>query len=403
MILYRKILIFLTIVLCQFAFSQDIIIKGIVKDVNSTESIEGVVISALHSNYSTMTNNDGFFELTVPKSTDSIRFSMLGYHDLNIAVDDSKQQEYFLQSKLNVLEEVIVIKGGVKSLINKLITTSKAKFSTPILLNSYFREFVNINDRYTKFSDGQLDYLLNRKSKKISSSLNVKQARAYRIPKDPEDSSDDLLSDLNGFDTDDLPAGISNFRFLEKKLLNGDEFDKYEFILKSRKISDDREEMTLYFNALEGIDEFLFKGSISFDNKSNLISNITLEKDQSKVEFAKEINILLFRFTILDQVIKANYRVVDNVYLLNNFSLNAKVKIKNKKRFNHIINLKSDMIVTNFSLDTSKFDSKKTYKGKSLFEFGTKFTTPFWKNNNAILLTPKEEAIVESLEKQTIR
>lgn len=396
----RKILFALFLLsLSLVSYSQNITIKGVVKDISTMLPLSGVNIGTLKTNYSTISNDEGAFEFALPKVSDTLRITAMGYKDFKIALADVKDSEFYLESKINDLEEVIIIKEGIQDLLERLIEVSKEKFTTPILMQSYFREFVRVNDRYTKFSDGELNYLLNHKSKKLISDLNVKQVRAYKIPKAEGDDTQSVFDNINSaFNIDELPATIDNFRFLERTLLKNKDFKKYEFILKSKKDGEGHEMMTLYFNPLDQVNEHLYKGFVTYDPQTNLIYSVSFQKDVSKIQYANDINLLIFRFTVLDQVIKTNYKMTNGSYVMSDLSISFKFNVKKKNKYDDNIELKSDMVVTNFTKDISSFDSEKIYKGKSLFEYGTKYTTPFWKNNNAILLTDKEENIISDIE-----
>ncbi len=396
----RHLSFFILVAFTFTSYSQSTIVKGIVKDINSLQPISGANLSTIKANYSTISNDDGAFELALSNAKDTLRIYALGYKEIKMAISDIKETEFYLEPKINDLEEVIVMKGGIQELLERITETSKEKFTAPLLMHSYYREFVKINKRYTKFSDGELSYLLNRKSSKLASILNVKQARAYQIPKTEEDDdADATLDNLNsGFDINGLPAYGDNFKFLEKTLLKDKDFKNYEFILKSKKGSNGDELVTLYFNPVDTVEEYLYKGFIVYNPKTNLIYSISIQKDLSKIQYADEINILLFRFTFLDYNLRVNYKMNNDTYLMSDMSLNMKMNVSNKKKYHHDIEMKSDMVVTNFTKDISSFDSKNLYKKKSLFVYGTKFTTPFWKNNNAILLTDKEQKIIDEIE-----
>lgn len=398
---YKSLILLFLLGFTSFAYSQNITIKGVVKDLTNLLPISGVNLGTLKTNYSTISNNDGAFEFVLPQVADTLKVSAMGYKDFKIALADVKDNEFYLEPKINDLEEVIIIKEGIQDLLERLIETSKHKFTTPILMYSYFREFVKVNARYTKFSDGELNYLLSHKSKKLVSDLNVKQVRAYKIPKSEDDETESVFENINSaFNIDELPATIDNFRFLERTLLKNKDFKKYEFILKSKKGSQGNEMMTLYFNPIDSVEEHLYKGFVSYDPNSNLIYTVSFQKDASKGQYANDINLLLFRFTVLDQIIKVNYKMSNDSYVMSDLSITFKFNVKKKNKYDDNIELKSDMVVTNFTKNTSGFDSKKIYKGKSLYEYGTKFTTPFWKKNNAILLTDKEEKIIRDIEEK---
>ncbi|WP_284653403.1 carboxypeptidase-like regulatory domain-containing protein [Flavobacterium terrisoli] len=396
---YKSLLILFLLGSTYVSYAQNITVKGVVKDLTNLLPIPGANIGTLKSNFSTISNDEGAFEFVLPKVTDTLKISAMGYKDFKIALTAIKDNEFYLESKINDLEEVIIVKGGMQDLLELIIETSKEKFTTPIVMNSYFREFVRVNDRFTKFSDGELDYLLNHHNKKLVSDLNVKQARAYKIPKMEEDGNESVFDDIkSAFNIDELPGNVDNFRFLERTILKNKDFKKYEFILKSKKDGDGNEMMTLYFNPIDSVEEHLFKGFVTYDPKTNLIYSVSFQKDAAKIKYANDINLLLFRFTILENDVKANYKMSNGSYVMSNLSVGFKFNVKKKNKFDDNIELKMDMVVTNFTKDTSGFDLKKVYEGKSLFEFGTHFTTPFWKNNNAILLTDKEEKIIRDLE-----
>ena len=91
-----------------------------------------------------------------------------------------------------MLEEVVVSKVPIDQLLNTLVTTSMARFNKPIILNSYYREFVKINNKYSKFSDGLLDYHISGTTKKNKSQLIVKQSRTAQLISNEELESEDI-------------------------------------------------------------------------------------------------------------------------------------------------------------------------------------------------------------------
>lgn len=395
---YKKIFFSCFLMLSFFIIqAQNIIVKGVLKDIASMEAISSATISMKHSNAGTISNEDGLFELNVPKSNDTIVFSHLGYKPYKIAVATVKSSEsiFYMEPLTEVLEEVIVSKESFEDLLTILIKSSKARFSQPILMNTYFREFVRVNDEYKKFSDGQLDYLITKSGKDIKSQLNVKQARAVFLPEEQEEDEIDFNSVSKIYK---IPSFIDNFEFLQNMLLIKDRFEQYDFILKSKNLKEGSEQLTLYFQPKDGVEESLYKGSVSYNPKTKLISNISIVQDPDFKKYINEINILIIKISLLDYSIDVNYKEVNGNYLLGNYVSNIKFKLKNKRRYNHIVEFKNDMVVTNFSNDISAFDKKKEYKERSLYKYGNKHSFQFWKNNNAIVQTKEEEAIIKRLE-----
>ncbi|WP_333601205.1 carboxypeptidase-like regulatory domain-containing protein [Flavobacterium sp.] len=396
----RQKKIFLCSLLWLSLFSiqaQSVIVKGVLKDIASMEVISSATISTKHSNIGTISNDEGVFELTVPQSTDTIMFSHLGYKPYKIAVADVKPTDdaFYMESQTEALEEVIVSKESYGDLIDILVKTSKARFNQPLLLHSYFREFVKINDEYKKFSDGQLDYLITRSGKDIKSQLNVKQARAVFLPEEKEEDELDFnnMTKISG-----IPSYAENFNSFDWLFSKKSKLEKYDFLLKSKTAKDGTEVMTLYFQPKEDVEESLYKGSISYNPKTNLISNITIYQDPDFKKYITELNAIIIKITLLDYKIELNYKETNGNYLMSNYISTVKIKLRNKRRYNHVLEFKNDLLITNFTNDISTFDKKNQYKERSLYKYGNKHTYQFWKNNNAIVLTNDEEAIIKRLE-----
>jgi len=321
----------------------------------------------------------------------------LGYKPYKIAVADVKPTDdaFYMESQTEALEEVIVSKESYGDLIDILVKTSKARFNQPLLLHSYFREFVKINDEYKKFSDGQLDYLITRSGKDIKSQLNVKQARAVFLPEEKEEDELDFnnMTKISG-----IPSYAENFNSFDWLFSKKSKLEKYDFLLKSKTAKDGTEVMTLYFQPKEDVEESLYKGSISYNPKTNLISNITIYQDPDFKKYITELNAIIIKITLLDYKIELNYKETNGNYLMSNYISTVKIKLRNKRRYNHVLEFKNDLLITNFTNDISTFDKKNQYKERSLYKYGNKHTYQFWKNNNAIVLTNDEEAIIKRLE-----
>ncbi|MBC8884310.1 hypothetical protein H9X57_15775 [Flavobacterium piscinae] len=65
------------------------------------------------------------------------------------------------------LEEVIVTNKPIHQILAGILANSKNQLDKSIKLETYYREFVKINDNYSKFADGLIDfYVLPKKKKK---------------------------------------------------------------------------------------------------------------------------------------------------------------------------------------------------------------------------------------------
>ncbi|MBM1107056.1 carboxypeptidase-like regulatory domain-containing protein [Aurantibacter crassamenti] len=123
------------------AFSQEIVMNGIVIDSENQEPIEFVNIGVQNKNQGTITNSNGKFNLRLPKEykTDSVTVSHINYYSVKILAQNLKNQTILLEPKTTVLSEVVVSnkkiknrKIGVKS-YNRLLSTRVTSKSTDII------------------------------------------------------------------------------------------------------------------------------------------------------------------------------------------------------------------------------------------------------------------------------
>lgn len=94
---------------CQNAAN---ILKG--KILNPTnEPIPSATIKELGNTRTTISNKDGYFELKLKNTNDSIRISCIGFDPITIAISDALNREFFiLTPKVQALDDIIVVGYG---------------------------------------------------------------------------------------------------------------------------------------------------------------------------------------------------------------------------------------------------------------------------------------------------
>ncbi|MBS1534902.1 MAG: carboxypeptidase-like regulatory domain-containing protein [Bacteroidetes bacterium] len=387
--LYAFFLLFGTL-----SFAQNISIRGSIKDAQTQEPLIAASIGVQNSGLGTITNEEGLFQLSAPKSS-VIVLTYLGYKTLMIPAneftDDVKSMA--LEPSEEKLEEVIVTKTPLHEYLLDVFKVSKARFNKPILLHTYYREFVKSNGKHVKFSDGLLDYHVSGTTKKTKSELVIPQNRSFFLSNDEDD--EDSRSLVN------IQTAISrsyDFGYFIETLLDDDHYEDYEFMLKSKKDKSGTELYTIYFEPLTSIEKPLNKGWVTFDPKTKLIYEIETFMAPSHQQYARTINFLIGKASITDIKYKVAFKLVNNNYLMYYSNRYGKVRIWNKK-LNYVEECRSDLIVTNFEKD-QPYDKKSVYKKKRLYDKPTNYTDKFWQKNNAIVLTAEEEKVISSLEKE---
>src|SRR6218665_216369 len=394
-----KNIYFLFVLLSGSLAAQQITIKGFLKDALTNEPIISASVGVKNTAIGTVSNEEGNFQLSLPKSADVV-ITYLGYKTVNIpaASFDTAIKTLVLEPDEQLLEEVVVSKVSIDKFLKTLITSSIARFNKPIMLHTYYREFVKVNGQYSKFSDGLLDYHISGSTKKNKSDLIVKQSRTAQLftNEEVEEESVEIDSFVN------VLKGVTynyDFTFVKDLLLEDGNYNNYELEIKSRKDKQGKELYAITFEPKEGKGA-VYKGSITYDPETKLIFDIDVDLISGPVQF-KERNFLIARVTFMNSTIKAVYKMSGNNYVLAYANRYNKLRITMQKRkFDKTIESKSDMVVTDLSVDDLSYNKKEIYKAKDLYSRGNHYTDKFWLKNNSMVLTAEEQKIIERIEKE---
>ena len=96
---------------CSLAFSQrNVTLSGYVSDLESDESLIGVSVLLPELNTGTITNEYGFFSLTLPAGVYTVQIRYLGFETLTreLSLNEDVNENFELTPQAEVLDEVIV-------------------------------------------------------------------------------------------------------------------------------------------------------------------------------------------------------------------------------------------------------------------------------------------------------
>jgi hypothetical protein len=118
----KQILFFYLILHSFLGYSQEkVTLSGTVIDTNNNESLIGVVIEIPALKISTITNEYGFYSLTIPKGTYSVVVSTIGYKTktIEISIQENSKLTFDINADAKELDAVIVNKNPYRTIINK--------------------------------------------------------------------------------------------------------------------------------------------------------------------------------------------------------------------------------------------------------------------------------------------
>lgn len=388
----KKLILLSFLFLSFFGLSQDRILTGFIKEIKTNIPIEKVSISIVGTNIGTLSNEEGQFRLIIPTGYSKITFSHLNYNFKEIEIDNKINLEIFLEPKEYILDEVVINHKPGKSLLLDAVNASKDKLEKSLLLNTYYREFVNVDGKYTSFADGILDYYIKRKSG--ASDVYVKQSRVIDLKDENATEREKTIQSINLNDVRDAVKNAYNFKFVSYILKS----DNYYFQVDTKKEANGNSIEVITIEPKEGIEEeIIYTGSVTYDSKSKLILDIDLRFSPEHKKYAILHNILIAKIKFNDFVRKSTFKIDGDKYVMIycQNKVNAYVKFGNK--INNTFESLCDVTTLDYKEGEFNLDKSKKYKENSLFKNGNKFTEEFWKKNNVILLNDAEEKIINSL------
>ena len=377
----------------NFTFSQSKVITGIIKDIASLQPVESVSIGISNTNLGTISNDDGKFRITIPQNSNTIEFSHLYYKLETYSVKPNDTEvAIFLTPKSFELDEVVINHKPGKELLTTAVDASKAKLEKSIVLNTYYREFVNVDNKYTSFSDGLVDFYVKRKSG--ASDTHVKQSRVFDLKDENASEREKAIQSININDIRESVSYAYGFMGLAKILKN----DYYYYGVETKTEENGNGIEIISIQPKEGVEkEFIMTGTVTYDTETKLILDIDIRFSPEHKKFNTVRNLIIAKAKFNDFARKTKFKIDGTKYVMvyNQFKFNIYMKFG--KMINNTFESVYDMTTLDYAEGEFKLDKKKKYKKRNLFDNGNKYTEEFWKKYDVMLLSENEEKIINSL------
>ncbi len=388
----KKIGTLVLLLIVNSIFSQKTI-TGTIKDITSSLPVESVSIGVSNSNLGTISNEEGKFRITLPANSNKIDFSHLYYKLESYVIKQNETEiEVFLTPKSFVLDEVVINHKPGKELLADAVNASKDKLEKSILLNTYYREFVNVDGKYTSFSEGLIDYYVKRKSG--ASDIQVKQSRVFDLKDENATEREKAIQSMNLNDVRETVTDAYNFKIVSQLLKS----DYYYFGVESKNEANGNSIEIITIEPKEYLEyPMLYEGSVTYDAKTKLILDINLRFSEPHKKYNKVVNILIAKVKFNDYVRRTTFKLEGDKYVLLYGQIKINAYIKFGKKIDNTFESSYDVTTLDYKEGEFKLDKDKKYRVSSLFKNGNKYTEEFWKNNNIILLSDAEEKIINSL------
>lgn len=362
---------------------------------NSNEPIEAVYVYWSSSEPGVVSNPDGEFQLLIPPGTDSLTTDHYEYKFKKFAVKDLIKNPVIKLERFTIeLNEALILNKKGDEILRDVVSASRIKLDKSLLVNTFYREFISVNNGFTNYSDGLLDYYIKKKSGK--SDVYVLESRTFELDENKnEDERKNTLSVSSPFDIRDAISSAFQFERILEILKNK---VQYHFRVSEFQDSEGNKLRKIEISPKEDIKELLEEGWVVYDVDSNLILDYRLKASPEKIQYAELHNFLIAKVKINDFDTRFNFRLDNGEYRLVFRRIYFDFYIKSGKKIDDDFQFTSDFVVIGYVEDVEPPTHIKKYRMRNLFERGTDFTNEYWKNINAITPTEKEQALIDSLQ-----
>jgi hypothetical protein len=301
-----------------------------------------------------------------------------------------------LKEEPTILQE-IVVKGYTPIQLLRIAakTTNDSSFS-PVILHSYYREFVSKNGHYIKFADAAIDYYVKNDGKKREIKMKLLESRAKSKPFK-------IDSGMNDYD---YPFAINAKNFPSASnlvwLVNGLFKNPNNYIFDFFETTNGTGEtfVIVKFNPKPGVKKPLYEGSVIIAKESFLIQSISYELPEANKKYTKVRNSVFVRERVLYKKAYLKFMTFAGHSYLQYARLEGVIKLFDGRKTDVKNGFTSEMLVNSISFkDISAFNNEERYHKSSIYKSGDNYHSKFWEGQRSILATEDEEKIIQSLDK----
>ena len=383
-----KKLILLFFLCSIIAFGQDQEYSVIVKDIETQLPIENAMVVVLKTKQILLSNHDGKVTFIL-NGASNIQVSETNYENLTLRWASLKENEFvvYLKNKHNKLDEIVLSKENPQKILQKIVSNSIQKLATPCRLKVYVREFFMLNNQYSYYNDGLVNFQFNVNQKKVNTTLLVEQNRSYGL------MEEDVSADLKGYNLNNIMENYSNLDYFNP-ILDSKAKKEYDFITKGHPSNRDYYIMSV--TPLDKSKKALDSFEIIYDQEKKLIIEFSIIITPGTIAEMQD-NIEPGSKNITRSIVKVNYRVDGpDYYVLNaNEEIGYDLILKDKAIKN--IQVRNNFITTHFDKQKFTYNESDVFKEKTLFNKKNKILTNYW-DISGFTATEEEKKLIEGLE-----
>jgi len=382
----KRVILLFIVFFSVNTFAQNTEYSIIVKDIETQLPIENAMVVILKTKQVLLSNEDGkvTFMLT---GASNVQVSEMNYENLTLRWATLKEDQFvvYLQNKNNKLDEIVLSKENPQKILQRIVSNSIEKLTTPYRLKVYVREFFMLDNKYSYYNDGLVNFQFSG-NKKSTTTLLVEQNRSYGL------LETDVSADLRGYNLNNIMENYSNLNYF-RPVLDSKAKKEYDYIIKGHPNNKDYYIMKI--TALDKSKKDADSFEVIYDPVKKLIvefSCVFTPGDPDKIEEKPAIG----SKKITRSFVKVDYRLDgSDYYLLSSneeiaYDLTLKDRVKN-------IQVRNNFITTSYNKQKFTYNESDVFKEKTLFNKQNKILTKYW-DISGFTATDEEKAIIASLD-----
>jgi hypothetical protein len=385
----KKYILLFVVLFSMNVFSQNEEYSIVVKDIETQLPIENAMVVIMKTKQTLITNEDGKVTFAL-NGASSVQICETNYEKVTIRWDALKPDlfvVYLKNNNNNKLDEIIVSKEKPEKNLQRIVSNSREKLANSYRLKVYVREFFMLDNKYSYYNDGLVNFQFEGNQKKSTTTLLVEQNRSYGL------LEADVSTDLMGYNLNNIMENYSNLKYFDP-LLDSKTKKEYEFTTTGHPNNKDYYIMSV--TPLDKSKKALDTFEIIYDPVKKLIvefSIIIKPKNLDQIEEETKVG----SKNITRSEIKVIYRIDgEDYYLLSsNEEIAYDLVLKDNKVKN--IQVRNHFITTNFNKQNFTYSESDVFKEKTLFNKKNKVMTKYW-DISGFTATDEEKGLINALE-----
>lgn len=368
-------------------FAQSTEYSIIVKDIETQLPIDNAMVVIMKTKQVLLSNEDGKVTFVL-NGASNVQISEMNYENLTVRWATLKEDEFvvYLKNKNNKLDEIVLSKESPQKILQKIVSTSAKKLTTPYRLKVYVREFFMLDNKYSYYNDGLVNFQFSGNKKKATTTLLVEQNRSYGL------LETDVSADLRGYNLNNIMENYCNLNYFQP-VLNPKNKKEYDYIIKGHPNNKNYYIMNItpFDKTKKGLDSF----EVVYDPEKKIIIEFSCILNPANLDKIDEKPVIGSK-NVIKSIVKVNYRLdgADYYVLSSNeeiaYNLTLKDQVKN-------IQVRNSFVTTNFNKQNFTYNESDVFKEKTLFNKRNKILTNYW-DISGFTATDEEKAIIKALD-----